>query len=1364
MTSRLVLAITAAVFVVVTTATASVCTPGYGQGSSPNGVCAYSTCNYLANIGGTPLTCNLHGSCSLADRDPATLIYGLGISQGFYLRNYHGLNMAVINGVLTHTTSNATSFQWVFDGSPLRLDTADLLDFFSLHTPISYRLNISNDLSTITPVISNNTATGQNIGTITASTAAPGYIIHTSGGRQLRQQPGGTVDQSPNLSTWESFRFLLPTCACDPGWTGTVCESPTCNTPTSGVCSGHGTCVNNTCNCTAPYSGVVCQTACGGRPFHPNSTTCSCYQGDVANECGSGASFAPSLCSQVTGLCTCPLRYVPPTVCFEGFVDQGRVNTSQIQCTTRTCANPITGEICSGAGTCLANNTCACVHTRQGPTCRDPAPACYYPLTASIAPPDSLTSFYVRSGPEVHYTLLATTFDQSGDPTRRCVCTNDPLWPTDGHCRSLVCNPPSSCPRAPRCPWTGCANCTQFGSVVEGGAMGFVTSQRFVGQYCCPNSYTSSARSARAECGGRGVCPTDPSSAFVVNIGLVCQCNDGLGGLHCCPQLRSQIVACGDHGACTETGECVCSDGWSGVACEVSPGCGGCGIGTCVRGTPVYLLLRRLRMDLAAYTASTTPSAIPLVSAWPRSYDGTPVLTAAGNLLPEANFNAAALRAALFNFNASAAGANLYASFFGCQFNVANFTTDLFDSILSLSALDHYRTQWRTNGATDAAPLIAALSAAVHPTVSVDASYLASATAMVNSPTATDYNVAYAIAAVLVYEVVIDGLFVDGSLVFPVQGQAMCDCAGVATGTHCQYTCPVAPNGQMCGGFEGAVRHGSCTRTGACTCSNRWQGSACETDVLGTCLPVGAPSDPLCSQHGSCVNAACSCNIGWTGTLCSISNCTIGVVPQPGDITIECSNRGTCAASGCACSVSAQLALSTSRSVLPFLPVGDLCEYNAASSCATWQVNAWTQCSGRGTCLPYYCTACNQTLNPPQGSDVGFCSCNNGYGGPTCNITLCGLGGGCNANETCIHTTGACVCKARYSTPFGDCASGNSTCRCQASLCGNGVPSADGASCVCNPNYRVNSLGVCTIVQCPLVLVADAGQRPCNLSSDRICNTGENSHSGACCYDACVVSGGATACALNTTTGQPVCACDPIYAFTQSAGICYSKCSGQAYTPLGSGGVQCACDTNYQLFPPLDTVHEYLTLASCTRVSCLNGGVVASSGQSCVCPLHYSGPVCATFHAPSSSSSSSSSSLHISSSTASSSSNTHGVSSSAATSSPVSSSSLSSSTSHPHVSSSTGVPPTASSSSSSAPSSTASNETAVAVVVTVQAPTLSAGEIAGIAIGVTVVGASLIGVFYVYLTATNAIAAAGSGGSSGVANLQLLRRTSAQGL
>lgn len=421
-----------------------------------------------------------------------------------------------------------------------------------------------------------------------------------------------------------------------------------------------------------------------------------------------------------------------------------------------------------------------------------------------------------------------------------------------------------------------------------------------------------------------------------------------------------------------------------------------------------------------------------------------------------------------------------------------------------------------------------------------------------------------------------------------------CNCnrtktANAPSGADCTGFCPTGGTGstflQACGGIQNGQPHGTCSSSSnTCNCARNYAGPACQLSLEGVCFNEATLGQSVvCSgaSNGNCnittvgtsTTAQCSCLSSWTGQFCSISRCS-------GDTT-QCSNHGTCDAvvnngvKSYQCDCTPQT--STNSAVMPPIWAGPLCANDAGSNCGFFVNNIaggggqWSVCSNISP------VSGNKCLFNTTSNSFG-CVCTAGRAGKYCQSETCSPA--CSSHQICNGATGQCSCQ----TMWGGTG-------CNTNLCGNGVPSVSGSTCICNPYYRTDAVGHCTITQCPLVYSTATGVRACNYSSDTNCTNPElGSPQSGCCWDACG-SGSTSQCTV--TNGQPTCGCDTTI-YNQTNGICYSRCSGQPATVIG-GHILCQC-SGVSTGP-----NQWVDQTDCSVHSCYNGGHPASCGCQCNC-------------------------------------------------------------------------------------------------------------------------------------------------------------------
>lgn len=1019
------------------------------------------------------------------------------------------------------------------------------------------------------------------------------------------------------------------TCASNP-------SSPLCINGQCAVfmCSNHGICnPSGQCVCDSPYSGTYCQVTPGlpcTNPATGNPTFClTCPEDQLYAQAGVGEhldAHSNVILSYWDGTVYCPMD---TCTCAAG---TGYNNNVASHCNFgygsmthftdpfnrkyqawMTCSVPARQGICGGHGTELPYNN--------------------FPSLPYVV------GFWMQ-GTLLQFEQPPNNVGQYLDG--RCVCDNQ--WYYKGasgiNCHDVVPCPPQN--GGPPCGGTGTGICTAYGQtsccqLYDG--KNYTSSQCICPtgygdthdppQYCCPrmpgtgkgpnslNPFNSPI------CGGRGICTG------------VCTCNVGYAGQYCCyASPTNPLVACNGKGTCNADGTCSCIGGYSGAACDVNTNCGTnqggiecSGGGVCKQFTQIEVAVVRANfpapvardLDLSPFVCDVTGCHWTMFG-WP-----IPTTTLQVN---DGALVAYLMRLYKNAFFTDLSQNNTVEFWLGMQALCGNGATraacirnvntavvasgDLARALALTRYANGHANVWVSDSLSNLYPNLALFDSTISATI-------------VAGVTATNNQgfQATALAILMGYDTFVNWLdpFLRASI--PAIGSWYCECNTVfwmsggssylPGGPSCLSSCisshvnrlatlPTNRNfhrpsdSTACTGWVEGTFHGICGPDNTCQCSTYWGGPACDISLLGACVDTSIDDAYPCTTatSGQCILTnpqfvgtntplvlQCQCTSAWTGLYCQYSKCALANATDS-QRRLECSSLGTCEPNGqCSCDVDAQLALSTSSSVKPNLPVGQDCSKNGISACGVFvpstlnhAIGTWISCSASGTCV-YNATTHNST-----------CVCDAGAFGNVCQFTSCNPD--CPDNALCDITTGTCHCLFAYSGTD-----------CSTNRCANGLPSGDGLSCVCDLHWTTDSKGLCTVIQCPLVVYTTTGPRLCK-STDPVCSATEDFTLTPCCYDACEPGH----CLLNKTSNSVTCACDPPLAYTQDAGVCYPICNGQPYYILNNKlTCDCSCIT------PDKSKGQFVD-AFCELGTCLNGGTALTGG--CQCASGFSDPVCGT--------------------------------------------------------------------------------------------------------------------------------------------------------
>ena len=244
--------------------------------------------------------------------------------------------------------------------------------------------------------------------------------------------------------------------------------------------------------------------------------------------------------------------------------------------------------------------------------------------------------------------------------------------------------------------------------------------------------------------------------------------------------------------------------------------------------------------------------------------------------------------------------------------------------------------------------------------------------------------------------------------------------------------------------------------TKSCTCVEGWSGPNCtippSTDSVNLC------ANKNCGAAGYCVTATgeCQCAPGYSGEGCR----TITMDPFGFCQNVDCGSHGVCDIydGSCLCDGGYDGALCRQANVCTNINCGSHGSCNESTGmcdCDSGYTGAYCQ-TPVDLCANVNCGE-HGTCNPTDGS----CTCNDGWTGDDCKTEvtedLC-KNVRCGSHSTCDETTGNCVCDSGYISWEG-------ACYVDMNCPENSIQQE--TSCVCNEGY-VDFSGVCYVkIDCP---------------------------------------------------------------------------------------------------------------------------------------------------------------------------------------------------------------------------------------------------------------------------------------------------------
>lgn len=367
-------------------------------------------------------------------------------------------------------------------------------------------------------------------------------------------------------------------CLCNDGYVGTKCEVPLCNGilgNTSQVCSGRGSCIsNNSCQCSTGYIGQNCESVLCHGIVSTNASVCSSH----------GSCISPGVCNcsqGYTGItCAYPLCYSVPsnsaTVC-SGHGICNSVDSCQCSanffgrnCSVFSCFGILANStlVCNRHGSCTGVNTCACESNFVGSDCS--IPICN---GRNASDPFVCSQRGTCTAPN----LCTCNNGYFGNICQHTTCFNVESYNAKVCSSKGICQALDSCAcktnfQGPQCQVTSCFGllsndtrvCSASGTCIDYNLC--YCNMNRGGQNCSQQAPTCFGTSANSD----SVCSNRQGHCFADN---VCTCKPGFAGVQCeqhtCFGISSTDAAvCSAHGVCASRNSCLCDAGYSFPDCS----------------------------------------------------------------------------------------------------------------------------------------------------------------------------------------------------------------------------------------------------------------------------------------------------------------------------------------------------------------------------------------------------------------------------------------------------------------------------------------------------------------------------------------------------------------------------------------------------------------------------------------------------------------------------------------------------------------------------------------------------------------------------------------------------------------------------
>ena len=393
------------------------------------------------------------------------------------------------------------------------------------------------------------------------------------------------------------------------------------------------------------------------------------------------------------------------------------------------------------------------------------------------------------------------------------------------------------------------------------------------------------------------------------------------------------------------------------------------------------------------------------------------------------------------------------------------------------------------------------------------------------------------------------------------EGDGKCSNHGVCENGNCNcdagWTGVTCAQRSTCEGDRHCSGHGSCLR-GVCACDPDYSGSACEIAKpclhncsgngvcdggVCACLPGFLGLDCSlrdieycpngCNGRGDCFNGQCYCHPGFTGVNCETT------LQCPSNVTATdtpCSGHGVCQYGRCYCDP-AFYGKSCSQRKAPVAAA-------TVSSCKS--ASAGALCSAHGVCVD------------------AKCHCFDGYKGDSCELAhVCEPD--CGAQGVCLF--GTCQCKPGWRGP--SCKEeAHRDCTLRKPLVIHGLPErcsghgrcdVDSGLCECSPGWLGDACGE------PADRVqTNASIVKATASSTTVSGVARADSDLRCVHGECLTTSPnvASEAEIPGSSSEVYCSCEPGWHGPECnlRSTCHANCSGHGLCHLGT----CFCDPGFE--------------------------------------------------------------------------------------------------------------------------------------------------------------------------------------------------------